>query len=579
MNKAARRLISDALARGRAKARAPHPLAPAGPAGANRLGEVIAADQAFWDRQRRAARGGPKILIATGNGGFAPGAQVDGVLAAALTLRGAEAHFLLCDSALPACSQAQLGMVSDPAKFAAHGPQGLLCEQCYPVGHAMHAPLELPIHRLSQFLRPADIQAATEAADNAAAAEIPAYQHAGLAVGEQAFANGLRYYARGDVAGEPDGERVLRRFLAAAILTAIGIDRLLKRERFAAATVFDGIYVPHGVINLAARQLGLRVANWHLAYRKQCLVFTEGEPRHLSLITEPNSHWEDLTLTDAMEATLMQYLGGRWSGVYDWAGRSFVREQPSEQVEDYQGRQVDFSRPTIGLLTNIIWDAQMFYKSAAFPTMLEWSFRTIEYFAKRPDLQLLIRVHPAEVVGTLPSRQAWLAEAQRAFPTLPPNVYIVPPESRADTYAMMTRCRAGLIYGTKTGIELACLGVPIIVAGQAWVRNKGITRDVASADEYLAELERLPNIEPMAPELVQRARKYAYHFYFRRSIPLRLLESTAGWPPYRLKLDDLRALLPGHDSGLDLICDSLLGHGDFIYPAEHYSSDIIAAMG
>ena len=36
--------------------------------------------------------------------------------------------------------------------------------------------------------------------------------------------------------------------------------------------------------------------------------------------------------------------------------------------------------------------------------MLEWLVQTCEYFATRPDLQLLIRVHPAEISGFPPSR-------------------------------------------------------------------------------------------------------------------------------------------------------------------------------
>ena len=64
----------------------------------------------------------------------------------------------------------------------------------------------------------------------------------------------------------------------------------------------------------------------------------------------------------------------------------------------------------IGLLTNVSWDAQLHYPANAFPNMLEWLVRTCEYFATRPDLQLLIRVHPAEISGFPPSRQPMLGE-------------------------------------------------------------------------------------------------------------------------------------------------------------------------
>ncbi len=56
-----------------------------------------------------------------------------------------------------------------------------------------------------------------------------------------------------------------------------------------------------------------------------------------------------------------------------------------------------------------------------FANMTDWLMRTIAYFARRPDLQLLIRVHPAEITGNVPSRQPVVEEiartSQRCRPT------------------------------------------------------------------------------------------------------------------------------------------------------------------
>jgi hypothetical protein len=52
---------------------------------------------------------------------------------------------------------------------------------------------------------------------------------------------------------------------------------------------------------------------------------------------------------------------------------------------------LDPSKPVIGLLTNVSWDAQLHYPANAFPNMLEGlRCRRAKYFASRPDLQLLI---------------------------------------------------------------------------------------------------------------------------------------------------------------------------------------------
>src|SRR5690606_6953627 len=126
-------------------------------------------------------------------------------------------------------------------------------------------------------------------------------------------------------------------------------------------------------------------------------------------------------------------------------------------------------KPIIGMLSNVMWDAQLHYPANAFPNMLDWAVKTVAYFVRRPDLQLLLRIHPAEIRGTVPSRQPLLAELRARFPELPPNIVIVPPESQVSTYSAMEACDSVLIYGTKTGVELTSIGIPVIVGGEAWI--------------------------------------------------------------------------------------------------------------
>jgi hypothetical protein len=196
--------------------------------------------------------------------------------------------------------------------------------------------------------------------------------------------------------------------------------------------------------------------------------------------------------------------------------------------------------------------------------MLEWLARTCEYFATRLDLQLLIRVHPAEISGFPPSRQPILAELRKRVPRLAPNIIVVPPESGLSTYALMAMCNCAIIYGTKMGVELTSVGLPVIVAGEAWIRNKGLTLDASSPEEYFELLSRLPLPERLSPEQLVRARRYAYHFFFNRMIPLPFIEPKAGYPIYRLKLDRLQQLLPGASSGLDTICEGILSKAPFV---------------
>jgi hypothetical protein len=288
-------------------------------------------------------------------------------------------------------------------------------------------------------------------------------------------------------------------------------------------------------------------------------------------MNEPVSEWEDLAWTPALDAKLMGYLGSRWHGSQDWI---WFHEKPITDEETIR-RQLglDPGKPLIGMLTNVIWDAQLHYPANAFPNMIDWALKTIDYFKGRPDLQLVIRVHPAEITGGVPSRQRMVDEVREAFPRLPRNVLIIPPESRISTYAVMGMCDSVVIYGTKTGVELTSQGIPVIVAGEAWIRNKGISRDVSSPEEYFRLLDALPVGKRLDEAAQVRARKYAFHFFFRRMIPLPFMQPRKGWPPYIVRVEHLEELMPGRHEGLDVICDGILKGTSFVYRDEVTAGD------
>jgi hypothetical protein len=523
---------------------------------------LAGASPGLWESARHAAAAGPRVLMATSIGSYAHGVALESALAVALTFRGAEVHALLCDGEMSACAECEASLYPDVGRFVEHGPARDLCRDCCWPAERVYRQLGITVHRYSQWLTADDRDEARRLAGGMPAADIPTFTHQGVAVGEHAHAGALRFFASGSLAGEAHGEAVLRRYLEAALLTAFATRRLMRAVGFSAAVFTHGIYVPWGIVAAVARQEAVHVSIWNVAYRKRRFVFSHDDTYHHTLMHEPREHWEHLDLSPTQERELMQYLSGRRDGVFDW----IVFHRPNRQTPDDIAAKIglDPAKPVIGLLTSVTWDAQLHYPSNAFPNMLEWLVQTCEYFGRRPDLQLLIRVHPAEISGFPRSRQPILRELHKRLPTLPPNVIVVPPESGMSTYGLMSLCNAAIIYSTKTGVELTSVGLPVIVAGEAWIRNKGITCDASSPAEYFRILERLPFPERLGPSQLARARRYAYHFFFNRMIPLPFIEPKAGYPIYRLKLRTLQELLPGQSAGLDTICDGILSGRPFV---------------
>jgi len=85
-------------------------------------------------------------------------------------------------------------------------------------------------------------------------------------------------------------------------------------------------------------------------------------------------------------------------------------------------------------------------------------------------------------------------------------------------------------------------------------------------------LDALPGSGRLPAETVARARRYAYHFFFRRMIPITTIVPNTGLAArqnkYRINVSRLDDLRPGRDPGLDVICDGILRGEPFVYRAE-----------
>ncbi len=499
-----------------------------------------------WIAACQKALGGQRILIATSTGSNWPCSALESLLGVALTLRGAEVRFILCDGVLPACQECDHQWLST-GDFIRKGPQSTLCRSCFDPAYNMLAPLGLPILRYSQFI---DKDSALGSDLNA---DLIEHAHAGV----------LRYFGRGTLPIGKEGAAILARYQKAARMSALVMNRLLEEQKPDVAVFHHGIYVPQGVVGSLLRAVGVRVVNWGPAYRKGTAIFSHDDSYHHTMIAEEPAQWSGLPWSAREESVVMDYLHSRWTGGNDWINFQGDAEQDSKAI--MARLALDSSRPVIGLLTNVIWDAQLHFRQSAFPSMLDWLFASIDYFVSRPDLQLVIRIHPAEVLGSVPSCQRAVDEILNRFGTLPSHIKVIGPEEKISTYSLMTLCDSALVYGTKTALELACTGLQVVVAGEAWSRGKGFTIDVSSPEEYVAVLDTLPLKTALSDEQVMAARKYAYHFFFRRMIPLKALKPLKRLAPYAVNVTSIDELRPGYDQGLDAICDGILAGSPFIF--------------
>jgi hypothetical protein len=522
------------------------------------------ADDPEWRRALEASRAGRRVLIATNTGGHFAIETIDRMLGAALTLRGAALTHVLCDAALPACQMCEFNLTPDVDALARNGPDKLLCGYCYEPAQQRLNALGLATRQLSASLSEEDRREAKALAESSPRESLQGLLWRGVPIGEHAMAGALRFFARSDLEEEPCGDPVLRRYVEAAALSAAAYARLIDEVQPEVLVAHHGIYTPQGLAVATARAKGVRVVTWNPAYRRHCFIFSHDDSYHYTLMEEPVASWRERPFSAADRERTIAYLHSRRSGKGDWIR---FHGDPNEAPGDIVAQlDLDPGKRVIAAYTNVFWDAQLHFHTNAFASQKEWLECTIAWFAARPHLQLVIRIHPAEKSGSPPSRQMAEEVIAGRFPRRPPNVRVVGPESALSSYALAERADAALIFGTKLGVELSAIGIPVLVAGEAWVRGKGFTHDATSPADYEAKLALLSVGKKLDPDMQDLALRYAHHFFFRRMLELPFIKPAPGPRPFRVAIDGAADLAPGRWPGLDTICRGILRRAEFAAP-------------
>lgn len=528
----------------------------------DRLGEVavkgvhLALRQCFAAPEQAAARrlaaqaallplpasDAPRVLFLTPRD-WAAHVQWEGVVAQALRLRGADVHFLTCGGGLEICDRANTWEAPPmPCATCRRYVDGSVDAHGFPRTALRDGWVEEDPgawHDLDEI----GLDGLVDVTDG------------GLPLGRLVDIPVKWFLMAAQTHDDPLAPMTYRRFLRSARRVVRGLERALDKAQPDVVVLLNGLFFFEAICWELCRRRGIDVVTYERGLIKETLLFRRGVAACLLDVT---SLWEiakDRPLTVDEENRLDRYLDERKHG---------------RQTIDRFWEDARFTRPErtgagrlAVLFTNLTWDSAVIGQEVAYPSIQDWVSAVIEAFAARPEHELIVRVHPAEV--KLPGKQTRepLAEhVRRRFPHLPSNVRIIEADDPTSSYPLMEAADVGLVFTSTTGVELAIHGTPVIVAGRSHYRGKGFTIDVSSPDELLRELDRAladPRAVAPDPELVRR---YANLFFF--SAPIRspgVEEHVLGLA--RITVTDLDELRPGRDPELDRICNGILGAGDF----------------
>ena len=281
----------------------------------------------------------------------------------------------------------------------------------------------------------------------------------------------------------------------------------------------NGTIQEFGVIYEVARFLDIETVTYEFGDQRQRIwIAKNAKVMH----QETQNMWEaykDSALTRTEKKKVRDMFEARRKASV-WKNFSRLWQQvPAQGVEIARNELGLDERPVVLLATNVLGDSLTLGREIFSQTMEEWLERTLQYFAGKSEVQLVIRVHPGEV---LIHGQSMVDVINRVLPSLPEHIHVIGPEEKINTYDLIAAADLGLVYTTTVGLEMAMSGVPVIVAGETHYRDRGFTLDPEGWVNYYKTIKAVleePSIYRMEKEQIELAWAYAYRFFFDFPIP------------------------------------------------------------
>jgi hypothetical protein len=328
------------------------------------------------------------------------------------------------------------------------------------------------------------------------------------------------------------------RFAAERLLSS------LKREQPDAMIVPNGSVLEFAVAYQVGRHLDIPVVSYEFDEPRERIRLALNDE---VMREDTSDFWQahkDLDLTGEQQAEIRGLMAARQGGGAWGDFEVSFQDRPREGGDRLRSALGLDSRPVVLLAPNVFGDSATLGRQVFSDGLSDWVGRTVAYFMDRPEVQLIIRVHPSEAKMSYGASIAELI--QERFPLLPEHIKLIVAEDSINTYDLIELADLGLVYTTTVGLEMALTGSPVIVAGQTHYKDKGFTIDPLTWEAYFASIDRVleePEAHRLSRHEVRTAWRYSYRFFFEFTQPfpwhlLHFWEDVEKWPLERVLSGD-----------------------------------------
>ncbi|MBN1902437.1 hypothetical protein JW926_14015 [Candidatus Sumerlaeota bacterium] len=323
-------------------------------------------------------------------------------------------------------------------------------------------------------------------------------------------------------------------FIESGLLTYRVMRKILQKP-WAFLFVINGGFFPEAIMIEMAKQKGIPYFTYERGLKKDYIILCKNKKFMNFDISRIFNQREPLNPEE--QNKIREYLEERKFGKK--AVVNYWPEVQDDKNEIMKALSLDPEKKIYVAFSNITWDSAVLDREIFFKSLFEWLQETIDFIKNKPDLQLILRMHPAEVRLRQKSSERVADLIREKFPHLSDTIKLVDADSPISSYSLIEMADLVLAFTSTTGLEAAMMGKPVIIAARTHYRGKGFTIDPKDKNQYFQFLENPPSVDP--GEIMAISRRYAYTLFFDTHIPFEsIVEEDMGFFHYSVKsLDEI----------------------------------------
>jgi len=376
-----------------------------------------------------------------------------------------------------------------------------ICERCERNARLLQDELQLQGQTLSDILTPSDYEETNAILAGMSPKDITTLARDGIELGRVALYQLVLRNKRNDL---DLSEREWREYLVElkhTIYAWLAVRRLLDIHRPDRIVVYNGLYSVNRAATLLAEARGIPSyflhAGSNLSNRLQSLMIARSDTFvYLSKIIAdwrrfadvPCSHHLLSQVTDHFIETtrarsVFAYSKERSHGLFDVRSHFGIGQDQKIIIAAMSSNDEEAA----GLLVG----AQPPRRPPVFPTQIEWIRAVLDFIAARPELFLIIRVHPRE----FPNRREGVTsqhaqQLQQSLLSLPPNARVNWPADNISLYDLVDQADLFLNAWSSVGKDVALLGMPVVLYGDDLTGYPAeLNRVGTTLEDYFSEID------------------------------------------------------------------------------------------